>query len=162
MSLVLRGVSSSQSLRRPHHALIVARFPGTIKVVVCLSPVGLAEACLKRDATALGLVAVKEQAAGIHIKRRRGNYVPSNYTYRFRRPRAQMRYSPDGTPVTNFSVAARQASARAQPSGRLQGARIGLPHRLEGVAQRQELGAHDLVSGPVFVRKTGNCLAQSG
>jgi single-stranded DNA-binding protein len=38
-----------------------------------------------------------------------------------------MRYAPDGTPVPNFSVATRQASARAQPSGRLQGAGRGMP-----------------------------------
>ena len=62
-------------------------------------------------------------------------------------PDPQIRCTEDGTPVTNFSVATRQASARAQPSGGVQGARGRLPQRLERVAQRQELGAHDLVSG---------------
>jgi len=47
-----------------------------------------------------------------------------------------MRYTEDGTPVTDFSVAARQASARAQPSGGVEGAGRGLPDRLEGACFR--------------------------
>jgi hypothetical protein len=50
----------------------------------------------------------------------------------------QMRYTEDGTPVTNFSVATRR-----------------LPHWLEGIPQRQELGTHDMVQGDVLAQAGG-------
>ncbi len=56
----------------------------------------------------------------------------------------QMRYTPDGTPVTNISVATRTSLSKdTQPE---------LPGRVEGIVQRQGVGADHLVAGDLLAQ----------